>query len=78
MNSILVNCLLNNFQGESPLHMAIVNEDLSMLKFLLNYDADVNCRCIGNFFCATDQKDSRIDVLTHEWYLLEPETNYKG
>lgn len=58
--------------------MAVVNEDPSMVKFLLNYGADVNARCIGNFFCADDQKESRTDVLEHEWYCMKVDTNYQG
>jgi hypothetical protein len=58
--------------------MAVVNEDPSMVKFLLNNGADVNARCIGKFFCADDQKETREDVLEHEWYRMKPETNYQG
>ncbi len=58
--------------------MAVVNEDPSMVKFLLNYGSSVNLRCIGKFFCADDQKESRIDALEHEWYLMNQQTNYLG
>ncbi len=41
--------------GENVLHMAIVNEDPSMVRFLL--DNGVNCleACNGNFFTPEDQ-----------------------
>ena len=42
--------------GENVLHMAIVNEDPSMVRFLL--DNGVNCleACNGNFFTPEDQE----------------------
>lgn len=64
--------------GESALHIAIVNEDPSMVKFLLDSGADVHERCIGNFMCPEDQKASRADSLDHEWVCVTPETNYNG
>lgn len=64
--------------GESVLHVAIVNEDPSMVKFLLDSGADFHERCIGNFMCSEDQKASRTDSLDHEWVNLQPETNYEG
>ncbi|PBC29938.1 Transient receptor potential cation channel subfamily V member [Apis cerana cerana] len=68
----------DEYYGESALHIAIVNEDPSMVKFLLDSGADVHERCIGNFMCPEDQKASRTDSLDHEWVCVTPETNYNG
>lgn len=68
----------DEYYGESALHIAIVNEDPSMVKFLLDSGADVHERCIGNFMCPEDQKASRADSLDHEWVCVTPETNYNG
>lgn len=68
----------HRLSGESALHIAIVNEDPSMVKFLLDSGADVHERCIGNFMCPEDQKASRADSLDHEWVCVTPETNYNG
>ena len=64
--------------GESVLHVAIVNEDPAMVKFLLDSGANFHERCIGNFMCSEDQKASRTDSLDHEWVNLQSETNYEG
>ena len=64
--------------GESALHIAIVNEDPALVKFLLDSGADVHERCVGNFMCPEDQKASRSDSLDHEWVCVTPETNYNG
>ena len=64
--------------GESVLHLAIVNEDPAMVKFLLDSGADYHERCVGNFMCPEDQKGSRTDSLDHEYVNLSPETNYEG
>ncbi|XKL66119.1 hypothetical protein PGB90_009539 [Kerria lacca] len=68
----------DEYYGESVLHVAIVNEDPSMVKFLLDSGADFHERCFGNFMCSEDQKASRSDSLDHEWVNLQPETNYEG
>ncbi|CAG2176264.1 unnamed protein product [Oppiella nova] len=68
----------DEYYGEGALHMAVVNEDLSMVKYLLNNGADVRARAIGKFFCVDDQKESREGVLEHEWYQMKTETNYMG
>lgn len=60
------------------LHIAIVNEDPAMVKFLLDSGADVHERCFGNFMCPEDQKASRADSVDHEWVSVTSETNYKG
>ena len=68
----------DEYYGEGALHMAVVNEDPSMVKFLLNNGADVHERATGNFFCADDQKDARVDNLKHEHFDLPIMTNYAG
>uniref|UniRef100_A0A0N5C9Q3 ANK_REP_REGION domain-containing protein n=1 Tax=Strongyloides papillosus TaxID=174720 RepID=A0A0N5C9Q3_STREA len=66
------------YYGLSPLHQAIVNEDIPMVYFLLKNGADVRQRCYGSFFCAEDQKASRTDSLEHEWVDLDSSTRYTG
>ncbi|KPJ13765.1 Transient receptor potential cation channel subfamily V member 5 [Papilio machaon] len=68
----------DEYYGESVLHMTIVNEDLTMVKFLLDAGADYHERCYGNFMCPEDQKASRSDSLDHEWVNVQPNTNYDG
>lgn len=60
------------------LHIAIVNEDPSMVKFLLDSGVNFQERCFGNFMCPEDQKSSRTDSLDHEWVNVSPITNYEG
>lgn len=64
--------------GESVLHIAIVNEDPSMVKFLLDVGADYHERCFGCFMSPEDQKASRQDSQDHEWVNVQPITNYEG
>ncbi|CAH1783392.1 unnamed protein product [Owenia fusiformis] len=66
------------YYGENALHMAIVNEDPAMCKYLLDNGADYHQICCGNFFCPDDQKSSRVDNLDHEWVDLCVKTNYEG
>ncbi|XP_043266847.1 transient receptor potential cation channel subfamily V member 5 [Venturia canescens] len=68
----------DEYYGENVLHIAIVNEDPAMVKYLLDSGADVHERCFGNFMCPEDQKASRTDSLEHEWVCVAPETNYNG
>ncbi|XP_067141643.1 transient receptor potential cation channel subfamily V member 6 [Centruroides vittatus] len=68
----------DEYYGEIPLHMAIVNEDPAMVKFLLDNGSNFHERCMGNFFCPEDQKSSRSDSLDHEWVNLCVKTNYEG
>lgn len=58
--------------------MAIVNEDPSMVKFLL--DNGVNCMeaCSGNFFTPEDQKSSRKDLIHQEKIYIAEKTDYVG
>ncbi|XP_034187627.1 transient receptor potential cation channel subfamily V member nanchung [Osmia lignaria lignaria] len=68
----------DEYYGENALHIAIVNEDPALVKFLLDSGADVHERCIGNFMSPEDQKASRSDSLDHEWVCVAPETDYSG
>ncbi|EFN65752.1 Transient receptor potential cation channel subfamily V member 5 [Camponotus floridanus] len=74
--------LCDEYYGENVLHIAIVNEDPSMVKYLLDSGADdpriIHERCFGNFMCPEDQKASRFDSQDHEWVCVTPETNYNG
>ncbi|XP_076454836.1 transient receptor potential cation channel subfamily V member 5-like [Babylonia areolata] len=66
------------YYGESILHIAIVNEDPAMVKFLLDNGADYSVRACGNFFCPDDQKDSRTDCIDHEYVSVCAKTDYNG
>ncbi|XP_044267903.1 transient receptor potential cation channel subfamily V member 5 [Tribolium madens] len=70
--------MCDEYYGENVLHIAIVNEDPSMVKFLLDSGVNIQERCCGNFMCPEDQKSSRFDSLDHEWVNVCPETNYEG
>lgn len=67
-----------NYIGLSPLHQAIMNEDPSMVSFLLQQGANINQRCYGASFCPDDQKSSRTDSLEHEYVELSLKTCYSG
>lgn len=60
------------------MHIAIVNEDPAMVKYLLDAGADVNERCYGIFMSPEDQKASRTDTLEHEWVDVCSQTTYDG
>lgn len=67
--------------GENILHIAIVNEDPAMVKFLLDRDIDGIIheeRAFGVFFSCDDQNASRKDLADAETLKMTPETNYKG
>ncbi|XP_055376227.1 transient receptor potential cation channel subfamily V member 5 [Condylostylus longicornis] len=68
----------DEYYGESVLHIAIVNEDPAMVKFLLDAGADVNQRCCGAFMSPEDQKPSRYDSPEHEHVGVTPISNYEG
>ncbi|XP_043649036.1 transient receptor potential cation channel subfamily V member 5 isoform X2 [Drosophila teissieri] len=68
----------DEYYGESVLHIAIVNEDPAMVKYLLDANADVQERCCGAFMSAEDTKFSRTDSPDHEYVALCPMTNYDG
>lgn len=38
-------------------HMAIVNENIRIVKLLLDHGANVHERCLGSFFLPIDQKE---------------------
>ncbi|XP_022906014.2 transient receptor potential cation channel subfamily V member 5 [Onthophagus taurus] len=68
----------DEYYGENVLHVAIVNEDPSMVRYLLDAGVNFQERCFGNFMCPEDQKSSRWDSLDHEWVNVCIETNYDG
>jgi transient receptor potential cation channel subfamily V protein 5 len=55
-----------------------VNEDVHMVKVLIDYGANIHQRCCGRFYCPEDQKNSRRDLLLTECPALPIETNYLG
>ncbi|XP_071441164.1 transient receptor potential cation channel subfamily V member 5 [Hetaerina americana] len=70
--------MCDEYYGENVLHLAIVNEDPAMVKYLLNCGANFQERCCGTFMTPEDQKASRTDSIEHEWVCLCPDTNYDG
>lgn len=68
----------SQYLGENVLHVAVVNEDPSMVKYLLEAGADFTERCYGDFWCPEDQKSSRHDSLDQEVVLVCHDTNYAG
>ncbi|CAH1105223.1 unnamed protein product [Psylliodes chrysocephalus] len=70
--------MADEYYGENVLHIAIVNEDPSMVRFLLDANVNIHERCFGNFMCPEDQKFSRSDSLDHEWVNVCQTTNYEG
>ncbi|KFB47444.1 AGAP012241-PA-like protein [Anopheles sinensis] len=70
--------MCDEYYGESVLHLAIVNEDPAMVKYLLDHNADVNERCCGTFMCPEDQKASRYDTPETEVVQMVQLTNYDG
>ncbi|GMT21336.1 hypothetical protein PFISCL1PPCAC_12633, partial [Pristionchus fissidentatus] len=68
-----------DYYGLSPLHQAIINQDVPMVAWLLKRGADLHQRCYGAYFCADDQKSSRTDSLEHEYVdIAMQNTNYTG
>ncbi|XP_050093034.1 transient receptor potential cation channel subfamily V member 5 [Anopheles aquasalis] len=70
--------MCDEYYGESVLHLAIVNEDPAMVKYLLDHNSDVNERCCGTFMCPEDQKASRYDTPETEVVQMVQITNYDG
>lgn len=70
--------LSEDYFGEAALHMAIVNENPSMVRFLLLNGADVHQRCCGKFFVPEDQKSSMDNSLKQINPVLSVGTNYVG
>lgn len=68
----------DEYYGESVLHIAIVNEDPGMVKFILENGANVNERCFGSFMSPEDQKPTRNDTLDSEIVVVDQNTNYQG
>ncbi|XP_071827111.1 transient receptor potential cation channel subfamily V member 5-like isoform X2 [Apostichopus japonicus] len=66
------------YYGESCLHLAVVNENMVMVKMLLRNGANVNQRCCGSYFMTDDQQTTRRDTIEHEWYKISSRTNYEG
>nr|XP_039262260.1 transient receptor potential cation channel subfamily V member 5-like [Styela clava] len=70
------------YYGESVLHMAIANENIPILKQMLEYGKKVGLnlqeRCYGNFFCPDDQKATRCDDINSEVVVVDYDTDYKG
>lgn len=64
--------------GENVLHIAVVNEDPAMVKYMLNAGANVDQRCCGNFMCPEDQKSGRYDKMDDEHVGVNLLTNYQG
>ena len=69
---------MDEFYGENALHMAIVNEDPNMVKYLLQFNIDMYQRACGNFFLPDDQKCGQQESLMKEYPLLQLKTNYSG
>lgn len=70
--------MCDEYYGENVLHIAIVNEDPSMVKFLLDAGSNVNERCCGAFMSPEDQKGTRTDSIDQEPVVMSPLTNYDG
>ena len=64
--------------GENVLHMAIVNEEPGMVRYLLDRGADFHQRACGNFFTPDDQKAYRRHRDDQEHFDVPVETNYMG
>lgn len=70
--------LSEEYYGENVLHMSVVAEDPTMVKYLLDQGIEIHERCYGNFFCPEDQKPSRNDSLDHEYVDVCQQTDYAG
>lgn len=70
--------MADEYYGENVLHMAIVNEDFPMVKFLVENGVNLEERCTGAFMGPEDQKMDRSDNLEHEWVDRNLKTNYEG
>lgn len=68
----------DEYYGENVLHMAIVNEDYPMVKYLVEQGANLEERCTGSFMGPEDQKGDRSDNLLHEEVDRPINTNYEG
>ncbi|OAF66778.1 Ubiquitin-like protein 5 [Intoshia linei] len=68
----------DEYYGENALHMAIVNEEIDMVKFLLSMGADIEEQACGKFFLPLDQNINRKNIFDQEEYELPLKTDYKG
>ncbi|KAI3383722.1 hypothetical protein SNEBB_005561 [Seison nebaliae] len=68
----------DEYFGENLLHIAIVNEDPVIVKYLLDNGANVKQRASGIFFTPTDQRKRKQISLTQEEYVLPINTDYDG
>ncbi|CRK93055.1 CLUMA_CG006509, isoform A [Clunio marinus] len=68
----------DEYYGENVLHIAIVNEDPAMVKFLLDSGSNIHERCCGTFMSPEDQKGTRYDIIEQEPVCVNPITNYEG
>lgn len=57
--------------------MAIINEDLYMIRKLMSSGADLNQRASGRFFIPDDQKNHRLNLDKNELPTLRVKTNYE-
>lgn len=55
--------------------MAIVNEDVKIVKLLLDHGANVHERCLGSFFLPDDQKEKANTNLRR---VLSKQANYSN
>ena len=70
--------LADEYYGENVLHMSIVAEDPTMVKYLLEAGVNIHERFYGNLVCPEDQKSSRNDSLVHEEVDVCLNSNYQG
>lgn len=70
--------MCDEYYGENVLHIAIVNEDPAMVKFLLDAGSNIHERCCGTFMSPEDQKGTRYDIIEQEPVCVNPFTNYEG
>lgn len=70
--------IIGPFSGENVLHMSVVAEDPTTVKYLLDQGVNIHERCYGNFMCPEDQKASRSDSLDHEIVDVCTKSNYQG
>ncbi len=68
----------DEYYGQTALHLAIVNEDLYMVRYLLHNGANIHERNCGRFFCTDDQKCKRKPTFKCEYATLPMWSNYSG
>ncbi|CAB4055432.1 TRPV5 [Lepeophtheirus salmonis] len=70
--------LSEEYYGENVLHMSVVGEDPTMVKYLLEQGVNIHERCSGAFFTPDDQKSSRTDNKNWENADVCIKTTYPG